>query len=83
MYNHRTSTNRERMFNKTNGNFSIFSFRFLEDFVLPREEARRHFRAYNQVWDLQISEDKLQRVLDSCARNANTAIDDALRLLAK
>jgi hypothetical protein len=51
--------------------------------VLPREEARRLFRAYNHVWDLQIEEDKLQRVLDACARNANTGIDDALKLLAK
>jgi hypothetical protein len=56
---------------------------FSEDFVLPREEARRLFRANNQVWDLRITEDKLQRVLDACARNANVGIDDALKLLAK
>ncbi|CAF0961782.1 unnamed protein product [Rotaria sordida] len=53
------------------------------DFLLPREEARRLFRAYNQVWDLKIEEDKLQRVLDICGRGGNTAIDDALKLLAK
>ncbi|CAF2421699.1 unnamed protein product [Rotaria sp. Silwood2] len=53
------------------------------DFLLPREEARRLFRAYNQVWDLKIEEDKLQRVLDACARSGNTSIDDALKLLAK
>ncbi|UJR27822.1 hypothetical protein I4U23_009090 [Adineta vaga] len=54
-----------------------------QDFVLPREEARRHFRAYNHVWDLKIEEDKLQRVLESCGRNANVGVDDALKLLAK
>ncbi|CAF0823317.1 unnamed protein product [Adineta ricciae] len=54
-----------------------------QDFVLPREEARRHFRAYNQVWNLNIEEDKLQRVLEACGRNANVGVDDALRLLAK
>ncbi len=58
-------------------------FFFLEDFVLPREEARRVFRAYNHVWDLKIDEDRLQRVLDACARNGNTSIDDALKLFAK
>ncbi len=58
-------------------------FVFLEDFVLPREEARRLFRAYNHVWDLKIDEDKLQRVLDACGRNGNTGIDDALKLFAK
>ena len=51
--------------------------------MLPREEARRHFRAYNQVWNLNIEEDKLQRVLEACGRNANVGVDDALRLLAK
>lgn len=56
---------------------------FVEDFVLPREEARRHFRAYNHVWNLNIEEDKLQRVLEACGRNANVGVDDALRLLAK
>ncbi|CAF0832311.1 unnamed protein product [Rotaria sp. Silwood1] len=53
------------------------------DFLLPREEARRLFRAYNQIWDLKIEDNKLQRVLDACARGGNTAIDDALKLLAK
>jgi len=61
----------------------FFSSFYLEDFVLPREETRRLFRAYNQVWDLKIDEDKLQRVLDACARNGNTSIDDALKLFAK
>jgi Ca2+-binding EF-hand superfamily protein len=61
----------------------MFVFFCLEYFVLPREEARRLFRAYNHIWDLKIDENKLQRVLDSCARNGNTAIDEALKLLAK
>jgi hypothetical protein len=74
MYGHRTSTNRERMFSRMIWNY-IFSSFYLEDFVLPREETRRLFRAYNQVWDLKIDEDKLQRVLDACARNGNTSID--------
>jgi len=56
---------------------------FVEDFVLPREEARRLFRAYNHVWDLKIDDDRLQRVLDACVRNGNTGIDDALKLFAK
>lgn len=59
---------------------NIFSLK--GEFLLPREEARRLFRAYIQIWDLQIEENKLQRVLDACARNGNTAIDDALKLLA-
>lgn len=56
---------------------------FVEDFVLPREEARRLFRAYNQTWDLKIEEDRLQRVLDACARNGNTGVDDALKIFAR
>ena len=51
--------------------------------MLPREEARRLFRAYNHVWDLKIDEDRLQRVLDACGRNGNTGIDDALKLFAR
>ncbi|CAF3473955.1 unnamed protein product [Rotaria socialis] len=53
------------------------------DFQLPRDEARRLFRAYNQVWDLKIDDDKIQIVLNACARGGNTAVDDALKLLAK
>ncbi|CAF3843393.1 unnamed protein product [Adineta steineri] len=54
-----------------------------QEYVLPRQEALRHFRAYNHVYDLKIEEDKLQRVLDSCARNANISIDDSLKQFAK
>lgn len=62
---------------------TLKSFWLVEDFVLPRDEARRLFRAYNQVLDLRIEEEKLQRVFDACARNGNTSIDEALKLLAK
>ncbi len=86
MYGHRTSTNRERMCDTMIWNLWIifcFCFFLVEDFVLPREEARRLFRAYNHVWDLKIDDDRLQRVLDACARNGNIEIDDALKLFAK
>ena len=48
--------------------------------------AKKHddfFVLNNHVWDLQIDEDRLQRVLDACGRNGNTGIDDALKLFAK
>lgn len=63
--------------------YQILVLLFSEDFVLPREEARRLFRAYNHVWDLRLDEDRLQRVFDFCARNGNIGIDDALKLFAK
>jgi hypothetical protein len=68
---------------KSIGICKTFFLSFSEEFVLPLGEARRHFRAYNHTWNLQISEEKLQRVLDSCTRNSNIGIDDALRLFAK
>ena len=84
MYSHRTSSNKERAFRtRLFRQIERSSFAISEDFVLPREEARRLFRAYNHVWDLKIEEGKLLRVLDACARNGNTAVDDALKLLAK
>ena len=84
MYDHRTSTDKERRRSPCDRSVSISNVFFCADeFVLPREEARRLFRAYNHVWDLAIDEDKLQRTLDACARNGNTSIDEALQLLAK
>ncbi|CAF5201103.1 unnamed protein product, partial [Rotaria magnacalcarata] len=53
------------------------------DFQLPRDEACRLFRAYNQAWDLKIDDDRIQIVLNACARGGNTSVDDALKLLAK
>ncbi len=55
---------------------------FSEDFVLPREEARRLFRAYNHVWDLKIDENKVQRAIEACSRNGHVVINDALKQLA-
>jgi hypothetical protein len=83
MYSHRTSTNKDRMYKIIRINNERYIYLFVENFVLPREEARRLFRAYNHVWDLKMDEDKLQRVLDACARNGNTAVDEALKLFAK
>jgi hypothetical protein len=59
-----------------------FSCYFQDDFLLPNEEARRLFHAYNNVWDLKIDDNQLQRVVDSCTRNGHTVIDDALKTLA-
>jgi hypothetical protein len=56
---------------------------FVEEFVLPREETRRLFRAYNHVWDLKIDENRAQRVFEGCTRNGHVVIDDALKQLAK
>jgi hypothetical protein len=83
MYSHRTSTNKDRMYKIIRINNERYIYLFVENFVLPREEARRLFRAYNHVWDLKMDEDKLQRVLDACARNGNIAVDEALKLFAK
>lgn len=58
-------------------------FVLIEDFLLPREEARRLFRAYNQVWDLQIDENKIQRAFDMYSRNGHVVINDVLKELAK
>lgn len=58
-------------------------FLFLEDFLLPREEARRLFRAYNQVWDLQIDENRMQRAFDAHSRNGFVIINETLKELAK
>ena len=58
-------------------------FTLVEEFVLPREEARQLFRSYNHVWNLQIDEHQIQRVCDSCARNGLVRIDDALKQLAR
>jgi len=60
----------------------ILLFFFSEEFVLPREEARRLFRAYNHVWDLKLDENKLQKVFDGCSRNGHVLISDALKQLA-
>ena len=60
-----------------------FDFVLIEDFLLPREEARRLFRAYNQVWDLQIDENKVQRAFDMYSRNGNVVINEVLKELAK
>lgn len=58
-------------------------FLFVEEFVLPREEARRLFRAYNHVWDLKIDDNRAQRVFEACTRNGHVVVDDALKQLAK
>ena len=50
---------------------------------MPREEARRLFRAYNHVWNLELDESRMQRVFDACSRNGQVVIDDALKQLAK
>jgi hypothetical protein len=57
-------------------------FLFSEDFALPREEARRLFRAYNHVWDLKIHDNRIQQVFDGCTRNGHVMISDALKQLA-
>jgi len=62
--------------------FISFVFLFSEEFVLPREEARRLFRAYIHVWDLKIDDNKVQRVFDACSRNGHVVISDALKQLA-
>jgi len=54
-----------------------------QEFVLPREEARRLFRAYNHVWNLELQENQMQRVFDMCSRNGHVVVDDALKQLAK
>jgi hypothetical protein len=61
----------------------LIHFFLSEEFVLPREEARRLFRAYNHVWDLKIDENRVQQVFDACARNGRVVIDEALKQLAK
>lgn len=53
-----------------------------QDFVLPMEEARRLFRAYNHVWDLKIDEFKVQKIFENCSRNGRVLISDALKQLA-
>ncbi|CAF5144512.1 unnamed protein product, partial [Rotaria magnacalcarata] len=53
------------------------------DFVLPREEARRLFRAYNHIWDMKIDEGRMQKVFEGCSRNGHVVIDEALKQLAK
>jgi hypothetical protein len=55
---------------------------FSEEFLLPQEEARRLFRAYNHVWDLKINENRVQQVFDACSRNGRVVISDALKQLA-
>lgn len=84
MYTHRTNSNVSRMFNqRLRIIFICFVwFFFLEDFLLPREEARRLFRAYNHVWDLKIDENRVDKVFDACARNGRVVINDALKQLA-
>lgn len=62
--------------------FDVKDFLFAEDFVLPREEARRLFRAYNHIWDLKIDENRIQRTFDGCSRNGHIVINDALKQLA-
>ena len=59
------------------------NFFFVEEFVLPREETRSWFRAYNHVWDLKIDENRADRIFDACSRNGHVVIDDALKQLAK
>ncbi|CAF1276812.1 unnamed protein product [Rotaria magnacalcarata] len=54
-----------------------------QDFVLPREEARRLFRAYNHIWDMKIDEGRMQKVFEGCSRNGHVVIDEALKQLAK
>ncbi|CAF4845080.1 unnamed protein product [Rotaria sp. Silwood1] len=54
-----------------------------QEFVLPREEARRLFRAYNHIWDLKIDEYTIQKVFEGCSRNGHVVIDEALKQLAK
>ncbi|CAF3667299.1 unnamed protein product [Rotaria sordida] len=54
-----------------------------QDFVLPKEEARRLFRAYNHIWDLKIDENAMQKVFEACSRNGHVVIDEALKQLAK
>ena len=68
-----------------NSNLKTFLFFLLisEQFVLPREEARRLFRAYNHIWDLKIDESRLQQVLEACSRNGHIVVDDVLKQLAK
>jgi hypothetical protein len=55
----------------------------VEEFTLPREEARRLIRAYSNVWDLQIDNNKIQSVFDSCSRNSHVLVDDVLKRLAQ
>jgi hypothetical protein len=63
--------------------FLFISSFFAEDYLMPREEARRLFRAYNQVWDLQIDENKVQRTFDMYSRNGLVVINEVLKELAK
>ena len=50
---------------------------------MSREEARRLFRAYNQVWDLQLDENRVQRAFDTYSRNGYVVINEVLKELAK
>ncbi|CAF0956004.1 unnamed protein product [Adineta steineri] len=55
----------------------------MQDYLLPREEARRLLQAYNQVWDLQINENKILRAFDAYSRNGYVVINEVLKELAK
>ena len=83
MYTQRADSNVMRMYQKCENTWVEFDFVLIEDFLLPREEARRLFRAYNQVWDLQIDENKVQRAFDMYSRNGNVVINEVLKELAK
>lgn len=86
MYSHRKNSNVSRNFDKNRREKKKISFVhsfFLEEFVLPREEARRLFRAYNHVWNLELEENRMQRAFDMCSRNGHVVVDDALKQLAK
>ena len=82
MYSHRVNSNLSRTYER--GSIIVEpTFTLVEEFVLPREEARQLFRSYNHVWNLQIDEHQIQRACDSCARNGLVRIDDALKQLAR